>query len=101
MTLIQMAEASQEVSPFTKRDLEPGEKVFHRKVGNNRKFDNFDAGSPKPCSHGVDSFERFHGDKSLKGMARRYGNFQKEWLRHCGKYPDCNVYAVFSPAARS
>lgn len=88
-----------ERSAYAVRELTAGERVYHRKQGNSRKFDSFDQGSTKPCSHGHSSFKRWGGDKCRKGMARRYSNFQDAWLHHCSKYPNCNVYAVFVPAS--
>lgn len=90
-----------EVTTSGPRKLEPGEKVFHRKIGNNRHYDNFDAGMAEPCKHGVTSFIPFDGPKSRKGMARRYFNFEPAWLYHCKKYPNCNVYAVFASSKGS
>jgi len=86
---------------FALRALEPGERVYHRKVGNNRRYDNFDEGSPTPCAHGEESFQRFGRDKARKGMAHRYSNFEVSWLRHCSKFPNCNLYAVFAPGDRA
>lgn len=82
----------------TSRALAAGERVFHRKIGNSRKFDRFDEGSPKPCQHPVNQYFRVNGPKSTKGMARRYTNFEASMLFHCGKYPNCGVYAVFHHA---
>lgn len=79
----------------TSRALSEGEHIFHRKIGNSRKFDRFDSGSPTPCKHGSGGFVRFHGPKSTKGMERRYTNFKPEMLFHCGKFPNCGVYAAF------
>lgn len=76
------------------RDLEPGEVVYHRKVGNSRKFDRFDTGSSTPCAHGADQFKGWVGDKAVKGMARRYDNFTSDMLIHCDKYPNCGMYGV-------
>jgi hypothetical protein len=87
-----------EAAPQTSRSLSEGERVFHRKIGNSRKFDRFDAGSPAPCKHGQGGFVRFHGPKSTKGMERRYTNFTPDMLFHCGKYPNCGVYAAFHNA---
>lgn len=84
-----------DVAPPTSRALADGECVYHRKVGNSRKFDRFDSGSSSPCTHGSSGFMRVHGPKSTKGMARRYTNFTPDMLFHCGKYPNCGVYAVF------
>lgn len=75
------------------RALQPGERVYHRKVGSSQRYDHF--GEPcKPCNHG--SFRRFHGPKALKGFARIYSNFKDEWMHHCDRYPTCGVYAVFA-----
>ena len=76
------------------RDLEPGEIVYHRKVGASSKFDTFDAGSTEPCAHGADAFVGWTGDKAVKGMNRRYDNFTAEMLIHCGKFPNCGMYGV-------
>lgn len=89
----------EEELPVTSRELASGERVFHRKIGNSRHFDRFDSGSPDPCKHQVGSFVPWGGPKATKGMARRYSNFHPSMLRHCGKYPNCNVYAVFAPQA--
>ncbi|BCW47981.1 hypothetical protein [Arthrobacter sp. StoSoilB13] len=89
---------NQNVDEAPCRDLVPGDRIFHRKIGNSRAFDRFDEGSTKPCKHGADSFTRFNGPKSLKGFRRRYGNFEDEWMHHCGKYPNCGMYAVFCPS---
>ena len=78
--------------------LSDGERIYHRKIGNSRKFDRFDAGSPTPCKHGSGGFVRFRGPKSTKGMERRYTNFTPEMLFHCGKFPNCGVYAVMHKA---
>lgn len=76
--------------------LAPGQRIFHRKIGNSQKFDTFDEGSPTPCKHGADGFVVFRGPKSVKGFQRRYSNFTPEMLRHCSKYPNCGMYAVFA-----
>jgi hypothetical protein len=86
-----------ESSAFEPRALEPGEQVFHRKLGGSSKFDRFDEGAGTACSHGA-AFVRFHhSDKAIKGFRRRYTNFEDSWMRHCSKYPDCGMYAVFCP----
>ncbi|MDP9983609.1 hypothetical protein J2W14_003030 [Pseudarthrobacter oxydans] len=86
-----------ESSAFEPRALEPGEQVFHRKRGRSGKFDLFDEGADTACSHRV-GFVRFHNsDKAIKGFRRRYTNFEDSWMRHCSKYPDCGMYAVFCP----
>lgn len=76
------------------RELKAGEIVYHRKRGRNAHFDLFDEGSVKPCLHGASSFVSWGGDKASKGMARRYTNFEPGMLRHCKRFPNCNVYAV-------
>jgi len=78
----------------TSRPLEGGEVIYHRKVGNSKKFDRFDAGSLDPCSHGAGSFTGWGGDKALKGMARRYDNFTPAMLIHCERFPNCGMYGV-------
>jgi hypothetical protein len=95
-----------ERNPFEVRELLPGEIVYHRKVEKRGKkrntskgpdYDHFDAGSSTPCSHGAEGFTPFkHADKAAKGMARRYSNFYNGdvQLKHCGKYPNCGMYAV-------
>jgi hypothetical protein len=60
----------------------------------NAHFDLFDEGSVKPCLHGASSFVSWGGDKASKGMDRRYTNFEPSMLRHCKRFPNCNVYAV-------
>lgn len=83
--------------PFTPRALKPGEKVFHRKVGDSRGgFDNFNAGSPDPCSHDKGFKRYFKSDQATKGFERRYTNFEASWLYHCDQ-GGCGVYAVFCP----
>lgn len=89
----------EEASAFERRDLNVGEELFHRKVGSNRRYDNFDVGATTPCKHGRASFVRWSGPKATKGMEHRYSNFVPEWLHHCKKYPNCGVYAVFNPGA--
>ncbi|WP_250286368.1 hypothetical protein [Frankia sp. CiP1_Cm_nod2] len=74
--------------------IEAGHTVYHRKVASTRKFDHFDEGSPSPCKHGATMFVPWSGDKALKGMQRRYANFQPAMLLHCKHYPNCGVYAV-------
>jgi hypothetical protein len=78
------------------RALEPGEAVYHRKVGDSGgNYDRFHEGSPTPCSHGAASYRRFAGaDKAVKGMQRRYTNFSASMLYHCSKYPNCGVYCA-------
>lgn len=73
-----------------RRSLRPGEVIYHRKQGNNPHFDNFDEGSHTPCMHGAGSFERWSGDKCVKGMKRRWDNFLPEMLIHC----KCGMYGV-------
>lgn len=81
-------------TPEASRDLEAGEVIYHRKVGNSQKFDRFDAGSAEPCSHGAAAFKGWGGDKALKGMSRRYDNFTPAMLIHCNKFPNCGMYGV-------
>ncbi|TFC22094.1 hypothetical protein E3O55_18935 [Cryobacterium sp. MDB1-18-2] len=78
------------------RDLLPGERVYHRKIGSSRNFDRFNEGSPKPCSHGESSFIPWHGPKATKGLERRYTNFEPGMHKHCSRYPTCGMYAVFA-----
>lgn len=82
--------------PYAPRALKPGEKVFHRKVGKSRKFDQFDKGSDSPCKH--NSFVVWNkSPKAAKGFHRRYTNFQDGWLRHCARGMNCGMYAAFAP----
>ncbi|MFJ2543065.1 hypothetical protein [Microbacterium sp. NPDC087589] len=82
--------------PYAPRALTAGQKVFHRKVGNSRKFDQFDKGSDSPCKH--NSFVVWNkSPKAAKGFHRRYTNFQDGWLRHCARGMNCGMYAVFAP----
>ena len=87
-----------DVEPPRSRVLAVGERVFHRKIRNSRKFDVFDDGADAPlCVHGIDSFDPWKkSPKAAKGMERRYRNFEAGMLRHCNKFPNCNVYAVFA-----
>lgn len=78
------------------RDLRPGERVYHRKIGSSQNFDRFNAGSPKPCAHGESGFIPWHGPKATKGLERRYTNFKPSMHKHCNKYPTCGMYAVFA-----
>lgn len=84
----------------TRRTIEPGQTIYHRKVGNSSgPYDTFDEGSTKPCIHG--GFKQFkHADKATKGMARLYVDFDKSWMLHCSSYPNCGVYVVRRPLAR-
>ncbi|MFY9714173.1 MAG: hypothetical protein WAK00_11925 [Microbacterium sp.] len=86
--------------PFAQRELTSGERVFHRKVGNGRKFDRFDKGSPSPCVHGT-FIVWTKAPKALKGFHRRYSNFQDSWLRHCSRKMNCGMYAAFAPDIRT
>ncbi|WP_182525123.1 hypothetical protein [Nocardioides dongkuii] len=90
--LAEAVAASQPVP--SSRMLEAGEVIYHRKVGNSRKFDRFDAGSTEPCGHGASAFKAWGGDKAIKGMARRYENFTAAMLVHCEKFPNCGMYGV-------
>jgi hypothetical protein len=84
-----------EPDPLPPCELTPGVAVYHRKISPQpRNYDRFDAGSPSPCIHGADSFERWSGDKAVKGMQRIYSNFDPKMLYHCSKFPRCGVYAV-------
>lgn len=100
-----------ERDPFEPRELKPGEIVFHRKLDKSHKskksrppdYDHFDAGSSQPCGHGEEGFEVYKSaDKATKGMARRYTNFWSDdiQLKHCGKAPNCGMYAVKRQRAR-
>lgn len=90
-----LTKARSQPSLTRKRALAEGEIVYHRKIGNGRKFDRFDAGSSEPCVHGADSFEPFtKAPKASKGMENRYTNFKSSMLVHCRRYPNCNVYGV-------
>lgn len=82
----------------SKRELIPGERVFHRKVSSSAAFDKF--GEPcKPCVHGEAQFVRYHAaPKAEKGMARKYSNFEPSMLHHCGTGYGCGMYAVFMPS---
>jgi hypothetical protein len=76
-------------------ELLPGETIYHRKVPPQpRTFDRFDTGSSIPCQHGAEGFVRWSGDKAVKGMQRRYSNFEARMLYHCSKFPTCGVYAA-------
>lgn len=93
-SLLEVATANPEMERAP-RDLLEGEIVFHRKVGESKKYDKFDDGSPDPCMHGAEKFHRLHAaDKAVKGMALRYKNFTPSMLIHCPKYPGCGMYAV-------
>lgn len=83
--------------PFAPRELAPGERVFHRKVGDSGGgYDNFNDGSPAPCSHGK-AFKRYtKAIQATKGFERRYTNFDPSWLYHCSE-SGCGMYAVFTP----
>lgn len=85
------------VEQSTVRVLEPGQTVYHRKVGDSRgPYDSFDEGSDKPCVH--DDWKSFkHADKATKGMARVYANFEPSWMQHCARFPNCGVYVVRRP----
>jgi hypothetical protein len=85
------------VEQSTVRVLEPGQTVYHRKVGDSRgPYDSFDEGSDKPCVH--DDWKSFkHADKATKGMARIYANFEPSWMQHCARFPNCGVYVVRRP----
>lgn len=76
--------------------LGAGARRYHRKVGKSRHFDKFDDGAETPCVHGEASFVPWRGDKCVKGFQRKYEDFEPSMLRHCKKYPNCGVYAVFS-----
>jgi len=78
--------------------LKPGQVVYHRKIATSPKYDHFDAGSSQPCMHGASGFKPFtSAPKAVKGMERRYANFESSMLMHCGKYPNCGMYAVWCP----
>lgn len=98
-TLLEYAETVSD-SDVEARQLRPDEIVYHRKVGDSKKFDHFDEGSTSPCKHGAGSFIRWGGDKARKGMARRYDNFDDRMLVHCKRYPDCGMYGVDATRGR-
>jgi hypothetical protein len=83
-------------SPHEKRELRPGEIVYHRKVGEGQKYDKFDEGSTKPCSCNKTFMPLSAAPKASWGMERRYSNFHDKdvQLKHCPRYPNCNMYAV-------
>lgn len=83
------------------RTIEPGQTIYHRKVGDSRgPYDTFDEGSTKPCIHGgLKPFK--HADKAVKGLARMYAGFDKSWMLHCSNYPNCGMYIVRRPQARA
>ena len=87
--------------PLAQRDLKPGEKVYHRKVGNSGGgYDNFNAGSNEACSHGKTYVRYYNSDQAPKGFARRYKNFDASWMHHCPE-GSCGMYAVFCPEKAS
>ena len=89
-------EEATETDPYAPRALTAGQKVFHRKIGNSRKYDRFDKGSDSPCKH--NSFVVWNkSPKAAKGFHRRYTNFQDGWLRHCARGMNCGMYAAFAP----
>jgi len=90
------SEKSEAETAAVARDLDDGERVYHRKIGSSRNFDRFNEGSEKPCSHGEASFVPWSGPKATKGLARRYKNFHPSMHRHCKRFPDCGMYAVFA-----
>jgi hypothetical protein len=83
---------------FAPRDLVAGQRIYHRKVGNSRKFDSFDAGSATPCVRKSEFVVWSNAPKAAKGLKRRYPNFEEAWLRHCKRGMNCGMYAVFVPA---
>ncbi len=91
---IYLLATAEEVARSVDRDLKVDEIVYHRKISNGRKFDYFDEGSQEPCKHGSEGFVPWNGDKARKGMRRRYTNFSDKMLMHCGRFPDCGMYAV-------
>lgn len=90
-------EPEEAVNEFTPRALHPGEKVYHRKVGNAVGYDRFNAGSTEKCMHKTDYVRYYNSDKAVKGFKRRYTNFESSWMHHC-KQNGCGMYAVFCPA---
>ncbi|QFR00005.1 hypothetical protein F9278_31900 [Streptomyces phaeolivaceus] len=95
-TLIPIALDMDIHSPHEKRELQPGEIVYHRKVGDSTKYDHFDEGSSKPCRCNKTFTPFKSAPKASGGMARRYTNFHDKdvQLKHCPRYPNCNMYAV-------
>lgn len=76
------------------RVLVAGDIIYHRKISPQpRTFDRFDTGSMQPCLHGAE-YVTWSGDKAIKGMERRYSNFQRKMLFHCPKHPGCGMYMV-------
>ncbi|MEW1832913.1 hypothetical protein [Streptomyces sp. NPDC088196] len=94
--LVQIALRPDRQAMYEKRELEPGEIVYHRKIGESKKFDHFDEGSSKPCGCNKGFANWNNAPKASQGMARRYSNFYEKdvQLKHCPRYPNCNVYAV-------
>ncbi|MFF9780324.1 hypothetical protein ACF1HJ_42665 [Streptomyces sp. NPDC013978] len=95
-TLIPIALDREIPSLYAVRELQPGETVYHRKVGNGKKYDHFDEGSSKPCGCNKEFTVFKSAPKASGGMARRYSNFHDKdvRLKHCVRYPNCNMYAV-------
>jgi hypothetical protein len=84
-------------NPAAPRELMAGETVYHRKIGDNKRYDVFDQGSREPCIHGANSYTPWSSAaKATKGMERRYTNFREDGLQllHCRHYPNCGMYAV-------
>lgn len=81
---------------YAPRELKPGEKVYHRKVGNAVGYDRFNAGSSESCQHTSAYVRYYNSDKAVKGFRRRYTNFEASWMHHC-KQSACGMYAVFCP----
>jgi len=93
--LIETCQVAAAVSVPGRRQLGPGERVYHRKVGSSAATDVFDAGSPEPCAHGEGCYERWtKAPKALKGMQRRYIDVTERNLYHCDKYPNCGMYMI-------
>lgn len=77
-----------------KRELRPGEIVYHRKeTPQPLEWDRFV--EAKKCAHSESAYFRPHtADKAVKGMERLYSNFRADMLEMCGRYPNCHVYRV-------
>ncbi|WP_295817950.1 hypothetical protein [uncultured Microbacterium sp.] len=90
-------EPPQTSDEFTPRDLKPGEKIYHRKIGNAVGYDRFNAGSTESCQHTTEYVRYYNSDKAVKGFKRRYTNFEPSWMHHC-KQGGCGMYAVFCPS---
>lgn len=89
---------SRATSGSAKKELKPGQRFFHRKIGTSAAFDKF-GDACKKCQHEESGYIRYHAaPKAEKGMKRIYGNFDPSMLYHCGRGYSCGMYAVFAPA---